>query len=149
MATKTIKNALQIDDNHVPALNALGIVYLVNGDLDKAIETHTKAINLKPDNEIAHYNLSLAYHLLEQPDKAQIHGKKATELEPSNPHTWVALSLVYKQQNDLKLAKKTYNKAIALDRRYQQSEFLNHLEMAGFNQEQIEETKKNLKFPKE
>lgn len=140
-ATETLKNALKVDKNHVPALNALGIVYLVNNDLDKAVEIHNKAIDLKPDNEIAHYNLSLAYHRLQQPEQAEIHGEKATELEPNNPHSWVALALVYQQKSDLNLAIKTYKKAMVLDSRYGQIEFLNHLEQAGFSQEQIEKTK--------
>ncbi|MDJ0598441.1 MAG: tetratricopeptide repeat protein [Crocosphaera sp.] len=141
MAKKTLQNALKVDNNHIPALNALGIVYLVNNDLEKAVETHNKAINLKPDNEIAHYNLSLAYHRLQQTSQAELHGKQATLLEPNNPHPWVALALVYQQKNDLDLAKRTYQKAIALDSRYRQINFLNHLEMAGFSTEQIEETK--------
>ncbi len=140
-ATETLQNALKVDKNHVPALNALGIVYLVNNDLDKAVEIHNKAIHLKPDNEIAHYNLSLAYHRVQQPEQAEIHGKKATELEPNNPHPWVALALVYQQKDDLKSAKNTYKKAISLDSRYRQIEFLNHLEQAGFSNEQIKETK--------
>ncbi len=35
MAIKTLDQALAIDKNHVPALNALGIVYLVNNNLIK------------------------------------------------------------------------------------------------------------------
>jgi len=47
-ATQTLRQALAIDSKHVPALNALGIVYLVRGDLQAAIATHTLAAQLKP-----------------------------------------------------------------------------------------------------
>ncbi|MGK7942456.1 MAG: DUF5615 family PIN-like protein [Crocosphaera sp.] len=118
-------------------------------DIGLSGENDPVVLEWAADNEISHYNLSLAYHRLQQPAQAQIHGKQATVLEPNNPHTWVALALVYKQKNDLELAKKNYNKAIALDGRYGQHKFLDNLERAGFTQEQIQETKTILNLSKE
>jgi Flp pilus assembly protein TadD len=59
------------------------------------VETHTRAAELEPGNEIAHYNLSLAYQRLGQVEQAIAEAQTATELEPGNPHPWVALALAH------------------------------------------------------
>jgi tetratricopeptide (TPR) repeat protein len=141
-AAKTLQAALRQDNDYVPALNALGIVYLVDGQLDAAVATHTRAAELKPDNEIAHYNLSLAYERLEQFDQAISHGQTATELEPGNPHPWVALALAYWSSGDQAQAEANYRQALRLDGRYTSQGYLDHLEQAGFSQEQIQQTAK-------
>jgi tetratricopeptide (TPR) repeat protein len=89
-AIATLNQALALAPDHVPALNALGIAYLVQGDLEAAIATHTQAKTLQSDNEIAYYNLSLAYQRLPDLPAAIAHATRATELEPYNPHPWVA-----------------------------------------------------------
>ncbi|ACK70683.1 Tetratricopeptide TPR_2 repeat protein [Gloeothece citriformis PCC 7424] len=137
-AIAALQKTLSLDPNHVPALNALGIVYLVSGNLPLAVETHHQAIKLKPANEIAHYNLSLAYHRLKNYDQGIIHGQEATVLEADNPHPWVSLALIYWDKGDKSLAQQTYQKAIALDGRYRERWFLDHLKEAGFTVEQID-----------
>jgi Flp pilus assembly protein TadD len=121
----------------VPARNALGIVYLVRGNYDGAIETHERARTLKADNEIAYYNLALAYERRGDYDLAAQRGRKATELEPGNPHPWVALALVYWRRGETDEAKNLYNQAVRLDGRYRSADFLSHLRQAGFSAEQI------------
>ena len=141
-AAKTLQAALRQDNDYIPALNALGIVYLVDGELDAAVATHTRAAELKPDNEIAHYNLSLAYERLGQFDQAISHGQTATELEPGNPHPWVALALAYWSSGDQPQAEANYRQALRLDGRYTRQAYLDHLEQAGFSREQIQQTGK-------
>ncbi len=145
-AIKVLEQVLKKDGNYIPALNALGIVYLVSGDLDKAIITHERAKEIKANNEIAYYNLTLAYQRLKKYDLAIARGKQATILEPTNPHPWVALALVYWGQGMKTQARQTYNQAVKLDSRYGQSKFLINLKQAGFSQEQIDNTRKILKI---
>jgi Flp pilus assembly protein TadD len=111
----------------------------VDGQLEKSVATHLKAAQLKPDNEIAHYNLSLAYHRLENCGRAIAHGEKAVTLEPSNPHPWVALAMVNGCQNQPSEARKNYQQAISLDPRYREGWFLEHLQEAGFSTEQVKQ----------
>ena len=139
-AATTLLRALNRDANHVPALNALGIVYLVDGQLDAAVDTHRQAQILSPDNEIAAYNLSLAYQRLQTLDQAIEQATLATELEPNNPHPWVALAIAHYSNNDIAQAQQAYSQARRLDGRYGDRGFLNHLEQAGFSPEQIELT---------
>jgi tetratricopeptide (TPR) repeat protein len=127
-------------DNHVPALNALGIVYLVDGQLEKAVETHTKAVTLQPDNEIGYYNLSLAYHRLEDYENAIANAQQAADLEPGNPHPFVALAIAHWDNQEPIAAQQAYQQAINLDPSYQEAWFLDHLQQAGFSSEQIQKT---------
>jgi tetratricopeptide (TPR) repeat protein len=137
-ATEVLQQVLAQDANNIPALNALGIVYLVSGNLTDAVKTHQQAVNLNPKNEIAHYNLALAYQRLKDYDSALTHAQQATQLEPNNPHTWVAIALVYWDKGDKSQAKAMYKRAINLDPRYRQSGFLSHLKLAGFSKDQIQ-----------
>lgn len=139
-AVNALQTALNYSPEHVPALNALGIVYLVDGQLEAAVETHTRAAELEPDNEIAHYNLSLAYQRLGQTEQAIAAAQTATEFEPGNPHPWVALALAYWSAGDSTQAIANYRQALSLDSRYTSRDYLDHLAQAGFSQEQIETT---------
>jgi Flp pilus assembly protein TadD len=114
----------------------------VAGDLPKAIATHTQAARLKPDNEIAYYNLSLAYHRTGELDQAVTNAKKAAGLEPRNPHPLVALAMIYQEKGEKNLARQTYRRAIALDNRYRQRWFLAHLAEAGFSADQLQKVEK-------
>ena len=121
----------------VPNLNALGIVHLVKGRLAEAVAAHSWAIALKPDNEIAYYNLSLAMERLEQYSWAISNAKEASQLEPTNPHPLIALAIAHWGQGDRPQALEAFRRAIALDRRYADAEFLNYLKEAGFSPEQV------------
>ncbi|MEL7085138.1 MAG: tetratricopeptide repeat protein [Cyanobacteria bacterium J06597_1] len=137
-AIEALQAALTDDETFVPALNALGIVYLVNGHLSDAKLTHLQAIELQPDNDIAQYNLSLAYQRLEEFDSAVAHARRATELEPENPHHWVALAIALRSRQESDDASQAYVRAVQLDARYGNSAYLSHLAQAGFSPEQIQ-----------
>ena len=139
-ASEVLQQVLAQDANNIPALNALGIVYLVSGNLADAVKIHQQVVSLDNNNEIAHYNLVLAYQRLKEYDLALIHAKEATQLEPNNPHTWVAITLVYWDKGDKSQAKAMYKRAIKLDSRYRQSSFLSQLKLAGFSADQIQLT---------
>jgi len=130
--------------NSLPAFNAIGIVYLVRGDLPQSVVLHSWAAMLKPDNEIAHYNLSLAYQRLQQYDLAIAYAQSAMELEPTNPHPFVAKAIAQWTAGDQILAKKVFGEAVAIDSRYRNTEFLNFLNEAGLSNEQIQTAKQVL-----
>lgn len=136
-AADALQAAISRDPFHVPSWNALGIVYLMNEDLPGAVLAHTWASWLKPDNEIAYYNLSLAFQRSTYYDWAIANAEKAAELEPDNPHPFVALAIAHWEQGDQEKAQQAYQQAIDLDTRYTDSTFLQYLNEAGFNAQQI------------
>jgi Flp pilus assembly protein TadD len=143
-AAESLLPVIYNDPQYVPALNALGIVYLVNGDVMAAVVTHTWAAMVKPNNEIAYYNLSLSLHQLKLYSLAVSTATKAAKLEPNNPHPLVAKAVAYWSLGDRKVAKLAYRQASNLDPRYNSAFFLEHLQQAAFNREQIEIAKQIL-----
>ncbi len=143
-AATSLWEAIYRSPTSLQAFNAIGIVYLVRGDLPQSVVLHSWAALLKTDNEIAHYNLSLAYQRLKQYDLAIAYAQKAIELEPSNPHPFVALAIAQWTSGDQTGGKKTFRDAIGVDARYRSSDFLNFLNEAGFSNEQIQIAKQVL-----
>lgn len=140
-AAKYLWQAIYQHPLQYSAYNALGIVYLVDGNLPAAVVIHTWAAILKPKNEIAFYNLSLALHRLKIFNIAITTANYAASLEPNNPHPLVASAIAYWDSGEQNLAKNTYQKAIYLDNRYKNSSFLINLKQAAFTQEQINTAK--------
>lgn len=136
-AATSLWEAIYLSPTSLQAFNAIGIVYLVRGDLPQSVVLHSWAALLKADNEIAHYNLSLAYQRLQQYDLAIAYAQKAITLEPNNPHPFVASAIAQWTSGDQLSAKKTFREAIGVDPRYRSPEFLNFLNEAGFSNEQI------------
>lgn len=136
-AAESLLPVIYNDPQYVPALNALGIVYLVNGDVTAAVVTHTWAAMVKPNNEIAYYNLSLSLHQLKLYSLAVSTATKAAKLEPNNPHPLVAKAIAYWDLGDRTSAKITYRQALTLDPRYSSAGFLEHLQKAAFSRQQI------------
>lgn len=136
-AAEELLQAVYHDPLAPPTFNALGIVYLVSGELTSAVAVHTWSAVLKPNNEIAYYNLSLAFHRLGLYDCAITTGSQAAVLESSNPHPLVAVAIAYWDNQQPSAAKQAYQKAITLDARYRNRNFLSHLEAAAFTPEQI------------
>ncbi|GAC1464429.1 MAG: hypothetical protein NVS2B14_13310 [Chamaesiphon sp.] len=136
-AARELLQAVYRDPFAPPAFNALGIVYLVSGNLVSGVIVHSWAVVLKPDNEIAYYNLSLAFDRLGLYGWAITTGSKAAILEPSNPHPLVAVAIAYWDSSQQPAAERTYRQALNLDSRYSDRTFLPHLEVAAFSANQI------------
>jgi tetratricopeptide (TPR) repeat protein len=143
-AATSLWEAIYRSPTSLQAFNAIGIVYLVQGDLPQAVILHSLAAILKSDNEIAHYNLSLAYQRLKLYDLAIAYAQRAMELEPNNPHPFVAEAIAQWTSGDQVLAKRVFNEAVAIDSRYRSAEFLNFLNEAGFSDQQIQTAKQVL-----
>lgn len=62
----------------------LGIGYLQQNKLDLASDKLTKAIRQNPDSSSAHNAYAILQDRLKQPEKAEYHYRKATELDPND-----------------------------------------------------------------
>lgn len=138
-AAAVLERTLWVDPYHAPTFNALGIVYLKNNDLLRSVLTHRWAAAIQPNNEIAHYNLSLAYQRLKQFDEAIAAAKTAIRLEPDNPHPLLALAIAYLEKGDREEAKQVFRQAIEMNPLYASRGGLDYLADAGFSAGQIEQ----------
>ncbi len=136
-AAQSLLQAIYRNPSFVPAFNALGIVYLVSGQLNAAIIAHTWSTILQPEDEIAYYNLSLAFHRLHLYRSAITTAKRAAALETTNPHPFVALAIARWGNDERRSALQAYRQARNLDSRYGDHTFLAYLKKAGFSQSQI------------
>ena len=144
-AQKVLEKAVKEHPHNVSAYNALGIVYLVTGQLNKAVSAHKSAINLDNQDEIAYYNLSLSYNLLGNYEEAIEQGEKAALLEPHNPHPLIAIALNFWSKGNKIFSRNYFKRAVSLDDRYLNQQYLDNLKKAGFNPYQIKEVKMILK----
>lgn len=81
LAETNLKQALQKNPRQAHALNLLGQIAYVNGDAGKAEDYYKRAIAIKDDYAIAHYNLALLYDILFQDiQKAVIHYRRYMQL---------------------------------------------------------------------
>ncbi|MGJ3254308.1 MAG: tetratricopeptide repeat protein [Elainellaceae cyanobacterium] len=136
-ATDTLVQAFYTDPFAVPTLNALGIVYLTSDKLSHALTTHLWAVVLHPENEIAYFNLSLAQHRLGYYDWAIATATKAAELEPDNPHPFIAKAIAHYSAGAIDLAQEEYQRAIALRPWFASGAIELDLENAAFNPAQV------------
>ena len=64
------------------------------GDLEGAIGRLHSLLEQDPKHALAHSALSVFYSRLDKYDEAIQHGQKVCELEPEDPFSFIALSLV-------------------------------------------------------
>ena len=67
------------------AYESLGMIYYKMGRLDEAIEWTERLAALKPDDAMAHTNLSVFYMKKGDKEKAEVEKAKAVVLNFSNP----------------------------------------------------------------
>jgi len=138
-AAETLRAAWLRQPGAVPVLNALGIVYLVQGELRSAVWTHTWAACLAPDNEIAWYNLALAFHRVGTHDLAIAAAERAAALEPTNPHPRWIQALALWDRGDRPAAQALIQETLNLAPQFGDRAFLQEdLQAAAFSPEQIQ-----------
>ena len=84
----------------MPAIETLydeAIQVQQQGDLDGAIEKLQGLLTQDPSYALAHAALSVFYGKLEKYDQAIEHAGKVCELEPEDPFSFIAMSLICQQ----------------------------------------------------
>ena len=87
-------------DNSIAHMN-LGWIYKDLGQLDQALASTLKSLELNPDNPDAHMNLGLIYKDLGELDSALASTLKTLELNPENPAAHMNLGSIYQDLGQL------------------------------------------------
>ncbi len=95
-----------------------GFVYYNLGQLDKAIDDFSKALELNPKYKDAYNNRSIAYCQLNQFDKAIGDYTKAIDLDPQYTAAYYNRGIAYENINQWDNALIDFTKAISLDPKY-------------------------------
>jgi tetratricopeptide (TPR) repeat protein len=104
-------------DKARPYINR-GFAYTSLGQLDKAIEDYSKAIEINPNFTDSYYNRGLAYMNSGQPEKAMADYSKALEIEPTYGKAYSSRGVVYFNLRQWDQAIADYSKAIDTDPKY-------------------------------
>jgi len=80
---KLYQQTLTFDPGYVYALNNLGVIYIREGDYQKAQNSLEDAIRIKPGYVDPYYNLACLYALKGETTKSLTHLKKAVSLDKS------------------------------------------------------------------
>ena len=92
----------------------LGSIYKDLGDLDQALASTLKSLELKPDNSIAHMNLGSIHKDLGNLDQALASTLKSLELKPDNPDGLINLGSLYRELGELDQALSSTLKSLEL-----------------------------------
>ena len=76
------------------------------GDLDGAVQKLVGLVQTDPAYALAHAALSVFYSRLEKHDEAIQYGQKVCELEPDDPFSFMALSLICQKAGRIPEAEK-------------------------------------------
>ena len=88
------------------------------GQIGRAIEAYSRAIDLDPKNAVAYGNRGVAYDIKGHTDQAIVDLNKAIELKPDDAVVYYNHGIVCQGKGDLDLAIKDYTKAIELGLNY-------------------------------
>jgi tetratricopeptide (TPR) repeat protein len=106
----TVKKAPDSANVH----RSLGLAYVSQGQLDKAIAEFQKAIRLKPDYARAHYSLGRAYVSQGRPDWAIAEFQEAIRFKPDYAEAYDSLGIAYASQGQLDKAIAEFQEAVRL-----------------------------------
>lgn len=110
------EKALELDNEHLPALSALGVSYMFFKPMDfqKAEEYMAKAVELAPTSARKHIDLGDAYRAQNNLEKALESYLKASELDPEDPITFSKAGHANSFLGNFEAARKNYQDARAV-----------------------------------
>jgi Flp pilus assembly protein TadD len=101
--------------DHGESHHQLGLLAYQEGQHEVAIESLSRAVELKPEAWNFHTNLGAAFAALDRGDEAITAYLRALALRPDRAETYNNLGIVYREQDRLDLALAALDRAIALE----------------------------------
>ena len=105
------------DMQEATRLNNLGVAYMNQQLLDKALGYFNQAISADASIAIPHLNAGIALLTGQHPEDARIQLELAANDDPHNPRVWYNLGLLERQQNHLEAMMADFQKVLADDPR--------------------------------
>lgn len=113
-AVSELQVCLELDRNLPEAHHQLGNAYTMLGDWPKAIESHKRAIRLRPDTAEVYNNLGFAYLRAGIPTQAIAAFEAAIEHRPGYYEAHFNLANLYAEQSQHDLAVRHYREALRI-----------------------------------
>jgi arylsulfatase A-like enzyme/Tfp pilus assembly protein PilF len=113
-AIQELETVVSMDQTVYSAYSTLGTAYLTVGDVQRAIPVLRKAVALKPDSVMGHYQLGMALYQSGDLTAAAPEFEAAVKYSPNAPDMRFSLAAVYVRLNRVDEGKKELEKALQL-----------------------------------
>ncbi len=110
-----LDDVVREDPSVIDAWFMLGTQHLAHGSLDKAVEYFKKTLALKPDNDLAVFNLAQAYRRMGDDDAALAGFEHYLTLDPKDPYVLYQMGEIWLDRNDLPRAESLFRRALEID----------------------------------
>ena len=115
-ALEIFSKVLEMDLNHIKALEARAVIYMQKGEIELEQIDLEKAISIEPENARLYFRLGQVYYRKKDLDKALELFTKAIDLEPVYPAAYMARSQVLREKGMEEAADLELDKAVAVQR---------------------------------
>ena len=109
------QRSIKINEDNLPAIINLGIIYRRTRQFDKATATYSLGKKYFPNEYLIFYNSAILFTDIKDFKNAEIDLLKAIELRPNDYDTYTNLGKLYKDTNNIELSEKSYRKMIEID----------------------------------
>jgi arylsulfatase A-like enzyme/Flp pilus assembly protein TadD len=103
------------DPNVIDVWFSLGGLYARHQRYTDAIASFAKALELKPDYDLAVFNLANMYRRMGNDDAALAGFERYLEIDPTDPYVHYQIGEIYLDRGDTPRAEQQFTKALALD----------------------------------
>jgi len=114
-AADAYERALQMDPNHVDALNNLGMLFYEKGELESAMTLFRRAVDLHSQHMLSHFNLGSVLEERGELEEARRHLRMAVRLDDGHPDGHYNLAYVCERLGAYTEARRHWRKYLELD----------------------------------
>jgi tetratricopeptide (TPR) repeat protein len=105
---------LEMRPNDAKTYYKLGVYYMNQGEINRALEAYSKAIQLNPRDADSYYNLAYMHVELQQYSKAREYFNQAIRFEDRNYKAYYGRGFTFEVVGDIANARKDYEKALEI-----------------------------------
>ena len=113
-AQEAFQSALEIDSLSIDALNNLGQLNFINGNIENSISYYYRALSLVPNDPYILLNIGQAWEKIFAYKEALKYYKKSLRIRPGNPLVHYNIGNIFFAREEFYKAVKSYKKSISL-----------------------------------
>jgi len=123
LASQDFVAALKLDPAHASSYGALGYLYYMHGDLDRARIALERAARRDATSDVIQNNLGVVRHQLGQDEASLNHFLRAADLSRNVAQVYANLGDAYMRQGDWQNAGRAYREALRIDYKTSETHF--------------------------
>jgi len=121
LALDEFNKTLDINPQYYLAYYNAGVIYQLQGDLERARWAYEESLKISPGYFRSYYNVGIVYKKIGALDKAVSSYEKAIALDPRHPFVYNNLGVILIDKGELKKAEAVFIRAIGINPRYEKA----------------------------